>query len=388
MSTALTIITPKDLQSADQVLTINVSYVEKYKKKYDVLMAKAKAEGVKLTPETDAAINDYLASAKKAVGVMEADRKPWTKKAQDFVALFTTEENRLKTELFNGLQAARDASVKAYSIEDAENKRKEAAKLAIDKAKVELIALAEQQIRNGYAEKLRADKAELLEHYEGITLELIDGLAEILANIDGDFKQEYWDGINASVSHSLIEPADCQEISVKAKEGKYDKVKPHYESEIKAYAEHLLSLIPERKAELESGKVTSEAAEKLKEEQALLTQQQTEQSDKLTAAAIQTQVASVIVDQQIDHARRSINIPKAQTIESYNIIVLDRNGWAEIFKLFLTHSDEQDLGKIKLDAMKVFAERIAKSSNIKIESEYIEYEAKYKAVVKSARMAA
>lgn len=387
MSLAITIITPNDLQSADQVLTKNISYVDKYKKKYDILIAKAKAEGVKLSPETDAAINDYLASAKKAVGVMEADRKPWTKKAQDFVALFTTEENKLKTDYFSGLQAVRDASVKAYAIEEANNKRIAAAKLAIDKARVELIAIAEQQIRNGYAEKLRADKAELLAHYEGITLELIDGLADILEHIDGDFKQEYWDAINASVSHTLIEKEECEAIAAKAKEGKFEKVKPHYETEISAYAAHLLSLLPERRKELEEGKATSEAALKLKEEQEQAAEKQLQESAKATSENIQTQVASVIVDQQIDQARRSISIPNAQTIESYNIVVLERNGWAEIFKLFLTHSDEQDLGKIKLDAMKVFAERIAKSSNIKIESEYILYEAKYKAVVKSRRAA-
>jgi hypothetical protein len=387
MSNALTIITPTDLQSANQVLTTNVSYVEKYKKKYDVLITKAKAEGVKLTPETDAAINDYLASAKKAVGVMEAGRKPWTKKAQDFVALFTAEENRLKADYFNGLQAARDASVKAYAIEEAENRKKEAARLALDKAKVELLAHAEQQIRNGYAQRLQADKAELLAHYEGITLELIDELATILENVDGDFKPDYWDGINANVYHELVSKDDCNSIATKAKEGKFDKVKPHYEAEIKAYAAHLLSLLPERRKELEEGKATSEASLKLKDEQELLSKQQAEQSEKATATAIQANVASVIVDQQIDQARRSINIPKAQTIESYNIIVLERNGWAEIFKLFLTHSDEQDLGKVKLDAMKVFAERIAKSSGIKIESPYVQYEAKYKAVVKARRAA-
>lgn len=387
MNTALTIISPDDLQSADKVLSINKSYVDKYKKKYEVLITKAKAEGVKLTPETDAAINDYLASAKKAVSVMEADRKPWTKKAQDFVALFTTEENKLKADYFNGLQALRDASVKAYAIEEADNRKKEAVKLAIDKAKVELLATAEQQIRNGYAERLRNDKAELLIAYEGISLELIDGLVDILQNAKADFKQEYWDAINANVSHELITPEDCSMICVKAKEDKFEKVKPHYEAEINAYITHLLSLIPDRRQELEEGKASSDVAEKLKQEQEENAKQQANDSEKATTAAIQANTTAVIVDQQIDQARRSISIPKAQTIEGYNIIIHDRNGWAEIFKLFLTHSDEQDLGKVKMDAMKVFAERIAKSSGIKIESPFIEYEAKYKAVVKSKKAA-
>lgn len=384
---ALTIITPKDLQSADQVLTVNQSYVEKYEKKYNALLAKAKAEGVKLTPETDAAINDYLASAKKAVGIMEADRKPWTKKAQDFVALFTTEENKLKTVLFDGLQSARDASVKAYAVEEAATRRKEAEKLALEKVRVELLATAEQQIRNGYASLLANDKSQLLSGYENVTLETIDQLADILENIDGNFKQEYWDGINAVVSHPSVTGEECVTIATKAKDGKFEKVKPHYESEITAYAGHLLSLIPERRKELEEGKVTSDAAEKLKEEQAELAKQQEDASEKATAATINTNITAVIIDQQIDEARRTIGVPKAQTIESYNIIILDRNGWAEIFKLFLTHSDEQDLGKVKMDAMKVFAERIAKSQGIKIESPYIEYEAKYKAVVKARRAA-
>lgn len=387
MNTALTIITPNDLQSADQVLTTNKSYVEKYKKKYDVLIERANKEGVKLTPETDAAINDYLASAKKAVGVMETDRKPWTKKAQDFVALFTVEENKLKADYFTGLQAVRDASVRAYAIEEAENRKVEAAKLAKEKLKVELLANAEAQIRTAYANRLRDDKAELLAHYEGITLDLIDGLADILENIDGDFKQEYWEGINATITGQGLTDEELADIATKAKEGKFEKVKPHYEAEIKSYAEHLLSLLPERRKELQEGNATCEAADKLREDALLLEQQQADASEKTTAAAIQTNTTAVIIDQQIDQARRSIGVPKAQTIESYNIVVLERNGWAEIFKLFLTHSDEQDLGKVKMDAMKVYAERIAKSSGIKIDSPYIQYEAKYKAVVKSRRAA-
>jgi hypothetical protein len=94
--TQLAIITPEEIQSASSVLATTKGWVAAYQKKETNLLALAEKDGVKLTPETDQAINDFLASLKKASAKAEADRKPFTQKINAVVKLFTTEEALLK----------------------------------------------------------------------------------------------------------------------------------------------------------------------------------------------------------------------------------------------------------------------------------------------------
>lgn len=393
MSTELTIIKQEDLQSAGTVLTTTRSWVTTYQKKHDVLKLQAEKEGVKLTPATDQAINDYLASLKKAATKAEDDRKPFTSKLNEIIKMFTAEETKLKVDLVTELQTARNNSVAAYKKEEAAEQAKAQTKLDKEKARIELFAEAETQIRTQYADLLKGDKEKLMDVYENCTLEMYESVLEMLSMVVGTFKQEYWDGIVATLDHNPLDNTkyftleELTTICNSAKECKFEKVAPHYQAEIKAYADHLVTLMPERKLELEAGVTESAAAATLKSVQEALELKQSQEALARTEQNVQTQVSSVIIDNQIDTAKRLSKVPAAQSIDSYEIIVLDRAGWSEIFKFFITHSDEQDLGKMKLDSMKLFAERKAKSEGLKIESAYIKYEEKYKAVVKSKKAA-
>ncbi|MGO4699639.1 hypothetical protein AB4Z50_36175, partial [Paenibacillus sp. 2TAB26] len=84
-----------------------------------MLKLQAEKEGVKLTPATDQAINDYLASLKKAATKAEDDRKPFTSKLNEIIKMFTAEETKLKVDLVTELQTARNNSVAAYKKEEA-----------------------------------------------------------------------------------------------------------------------------------------------------------------------------------------------------------------------------------------------------------------------------
>lgn len=393
--THLTVIKQEDLQSAGQVLATTKTWIVAYEKKRDNLLLLAKRDGEKLTPETDSLINDYLASLKKASAKAEENRKPFTSKLNEVVKLFTTEEAKLKVELATQLQDIRNLSVAAYKKQEAIDKAKEQKKLDIAKAKIELFAEAELQIRTQYAAFLRADKAKLMEVYENCTLEMHDAILEMLNMVVGTFTEEMWSGINALIDNSLIYPQmkcltaeEIDLICTDAKVGKYEKVAPHYQTEIKTYADHLCTLMPERKIELEAGVTESVAATKLKEEQVVVEAKQDELAAVCTEQAVKAQLSSVIIDSQISSADRSVGMPKAQSIDSYEIILLDNNlGWSEIFKFYSTYSGSDLEGKIKLESMKLFAERVAKSQGLKIDSPYIKYDEKYKAVTKSKRAA-
>ena len=64
--TQLAIISEEEVKSASAVLATTKSWVAAYQKKEAVLIAQADKEGIKLSVETDSAINDFLASLKKA----------------------------------------------------------------------------------------------------------------------------------------------------------------------------------------------------------------------------------------------------------------------------------------------------------------------------------
>jgi hypothetical protein len=283
------------------------------------------------------------------------------------------------------LQGKRDASVKVYTEDKAEQDRKDQLKLDQAKARIELFADAEAQIRAQYGSILATDKQRLLEAFEEASLDNIGELESILKADVAQLSKEVCDGINADITSTLV-PDEVTDICEKAKEGKFEKVAPHYQTEIKGYADHLLTLIPERKKELEEGK-TSAAAEALRTEQAQATQLQAKQSEYRQAEQVKSQVGAAIIDVQIEQAHRGLSIPKAQAIESYSIEVLDQAGWSEIFKFYSTHCDKDITEKTTMNTMKLFAEAEAKRSGTVIASEYLHYEGKYKAVVKSKKAA-
>lgn len=384
---ALKIVTPDDLQGAERVLVQNQSWVKQYEVKFNKLLDQANKEGVKLTPETDAAINNYLASSRTAVTKMEDQRKPYTQKLDQVVKLFTSEENKLKKDFFAPLQDKRNASVAAYAKEEAEQRKADQLKLDKEKERIAQFASAEEYYRNAYAKILRDDKELLLKAFEGADLGTIEWVQAIFVDVKGNLEPAIWDEVSCDLRSLLLGPEECKKIAEEAKAGKFEKIAPHYKTEIRAYADYLLTLIPTRIQELKDGK-DSEAAEKLKIEQVELEKKQAADSAARAQQDVSNKVATAVIDIQVNQASRSFQAPKTQKIESYEINILARDGWAEIFKFYLTHSDEQDLGKIKLDSMKIFAERYAKNPGIKIESSSIQYVEKFKAVVKSTRKAA
>ncbi|MCX3266582.1 hypothetical protein OQZ29_17625 [Pedobacter agri] len=388
----LQIITPEEVQSASAVLATTKNWVAAYQKKEAVLIAQADKEGIKLSVETDSAINDFLASLKKATKTANDARSPFTRRLDEIKGYFTAEENLLKG-LETKLQEKRNASVKVYTQEKAEQARKDQLKLDQAKARIELFAEAEAQIRNQYAAILKQDKQGLLNVFEALTLDNIAEFEEFLKADVLPLTEKIWSSVNADLSNPLIYPLastivdELDEICFKAKEGKFEKVAPHYQAEIKNYADHLLSLIPERRAELEEGKASA-AAEELRKEQEAAAQLQQQQSEQRQAEQIKTQVGAAVIDVQIEQAHRGLSIPKASAIESYGIEVLEQAGWSEIFKFYTTHCDKDITEKTTMNTMKLFAEAEAKRSGTIIESAYLHYEPKYKAVTRNTKKAA
>lgn len=389
--TQVAIITSAEIEGTSSILETTKSWVEKYKKKHDSLLEKAEANGAKLTPELDQEINDYLVSLRAAAKSAEEKRKPFTQKMDEIKKMFTSEEALLKTALSEKLQAKRDESAKIYAREAADKAAQDQLKLDQAKARIELFAEAEAQIRTQYANRIHQDKQELLNAFEQVTLETIDALADVLASVVGTFERSVWDSFTADVSNPLVYPLaskipnEVTEIAVRAKDGKFEKVAPHYQAEIKGYADHLLTLLPQRKEELEQGK-GSEAAELLKKQQEEEVRANEIANLQKQEQQIKSQVGAAVIDVQIGEAKRMSEVPKGQTIQGYVIEVSEQAGWAEIFKFFMS-KDQLINEKTTMGSMKLFAERIAKSTGEIISSDYIHYEPTYKAVTKAKKAA-
>lgn len=379
----LTIITPTDLQNAGSVLAQNTSYLNIYRKSHSKLLEKAKAEGTKLKPETDEAMNKWQVSAKLALKKMEEERKPYTQKAMEFVKVFTSTENALSKDLYQSIQDIRNASATAYAKEEEEKQRQEADELAKKQERIRLLADAEQQVRDGYASILREEKANLLKSFENATADNIDEVEANLKNLKPTFLKTKWDEIPVNLT-SRLDQSEIDNVITNSRLGKFDKCSAHFKSEIKNYAAYLVSLIPARREEIAQG-IASKEAEELKRKQEAIEEAQRKAAQEKAEEERIEKLKEEELQLQIDQANRRADAPDTRTISSCSITVSTREAWLAIVGFFFENSTETDMGKVKLDQMKAFAERWAKSHGEKIEHPGISYEVKYKAVAKAAR---
>ncbi|MCL7987761.1 hypothetical protein M8998_07405 [Sphingobacterium sp. lm-10] len=377
-NTAIMPFTQTDLQSAGSVYHIAVGFQEKYRAKQVALLAKAAANGAKLPKELDEELMNWQVSAKKAVKHIEEQRKPFTEKAHAFIKAFTGIENTLGKELYDPIQQLRDKSAKIHAEEAAAARAKEQAELAAKQKRIDDIAQLEAQLRNGYAAHLTNVKQTMLTVYSGATLGQIDEAKEVLEQFVGAaLSDESWNTIALVGDAELIAEVRTQE--------RFDACADHFTAEITKYAEYLLSLIPQRRAELEAGVAESKAAAELarKQEQEAAAAQLAAQQKADADAAKAKQAATVTV--MVAQANREVESPKA--IESYSMVVGSIDGWRAVVEYYLTNSGTgaDGLGKIKLDQMAAFAERQAKATGEMITHSGVTYEPKYKAVARATK---
>jgi len=377
-TTAVMPFTQTDLQSAGAVLQQASTYLTAYTDKQIALLNRAKQAGAKLPKEIDDDLMAWQVSAKKAVKAMEEARKPFTEKAHAFVKAFTTVENEISKGLYDSIQSIRDTSAKLHAQDAAAARAKEQAELAAKQRRIDDIASLEAQLRNGYASYLEKVKNLLLNVHANVTLETYEeAIFKLNTFTNVTIPDEEWQAI------SLVGPAEL--IPLVRTQAKFEACKTHFTNEIAKHANYLLELMPARKEELERGEVESKQAAEL----AAKAEQEAEQARKEAQqradqeAAKAKQQANVTV--QINQANRQEEAPK--TIESYAINVHSVDGWRAIADYYLTNAGVgiEDLGKVKFDQMKAFAEKQAKATGEIIDCEGLEYEPKYKAVARATK---
>src|SRR5690606_38229283 len=182
--------------------------------------ALAEKEGEKLSPETDKKIMDWQVSAKTCAKTMRTDRMVYTSKMDEIKSMFTSVENKLEKDLYSPLQALRDKSAAIYVKEQREAEVAEAKKLAKEQERIQLLADAEQQVRNAYADLLRSDKDELFTAFNGADSETIDAVEATLKSVNVTFKIDRWNSIKPVLSSNIHTPEELENIVMNAKAGK------------------------------------------------------------------------------------------------------------------------------------------------------------------------
>src|SRR5690606_12552091 len=298
-STELSIITPAEMQTAVEIFTRNDQWLSKYETSHQKLIAKAKKEGDKLSPDTDKKLNEWQVSAKQCLKQMKEGRMVYTSKMDEIKKEFTAIENVLEKELYSQMQVIRDKSISIYAKEQREKEAEEARKLQKEQERIRLIADAEQQVRNAYADLLRADKDDLFHAFNTCNAETISGVEKLLKGMDTVFKIERWEEIAPIINSSLLTKQEIENVIVNAKSGKFDKVAEHYKAEIDGYAAYLLSMIPQRREEIAKGVEESKAAAELAKKQRELEAAQQAEIDAKANEEIADAMAKAEMDAKI-----------------------------------------------------------------------------------------
>lgn len=373
-STAINILTSTDLQSAGSVFTQGQSWVEKYKNKQIELLEKVEENGEKLTPQLDEELTKWQVSAKKAAKAISEQRKPFTEKAHAFVKAFTTLENELLKDLYEPVQLIRNKSAAIYAEEAKKAKEAEEKKLREAQKRIEEVSKVENELRQGYATILRQDKDELMLPFEGMTIENSEKVAEFYKGVEVEkLPAERWKEIVLTGTEEINTEVKTQE--------KYEACSAHYTNEINALAAHLLEQVPARVKEIEKGIEENKIAEKQRKE-ALKAAEEAEEKAKKEAEKAKEKAELAV---KVSQANREAEKPQA--IQKYQIEVKNIDGWRRIADFYFhnTELESDELGKVKLDSMKLFAERKAKSDGILIESDDLIYKPIYKAVARARK---
>lgn len=386
MTKELTIITPAELQNAGELLSISNEWLSKYKDRQSKLLEKAAKLGEKLTPELDEEMTKWQVSAKACVKKIKEDRMVYTSQFDAFKAKFTSIENELEKDLYAQIQAKRDISAAIYAREDREAREAAALKLKKEQEYIVLKAEAERQVKEKCAAILKEDKGDIFDAFNAADADTIDALEAELQGLEPGFSIKRWDEDIAPVlSSSLLSEKELNNIILNAKLGKFDLYSPYYKEEMANYAKYILSLFPIRRKEIAEG-AESQAAAELKAKQEAVEEANRKEAERIAKEKEEEALNQAKIASELEEAKRKSEMTAAP-IESYSISIEGKEGWMAIIAFYFQNMpvEIEKLGNVKLDSMRIFAEREAKKTGEMVLHEQVVYTEKYKAVARAQR---
>lgn len=355
-------------------------------------------EGNGMTDEIDAELNSWQVKAKQALDIMNTRRSPITQMMTQIAKVFTGLEAKIDPAKADSVYAKIQAHRNAYAKQKAENQKAKEAEILrqqnIAKEKIEIKAKVESQIRETYQNKLYAFKQAAQNKFNEMTLDNIIETTEALKGLKMLYPRDKFLELPVTINSNYIDKAELAPVIYDVRISLYDEIAANFRENMEDIQQHLLNLIPSRKAELEEIARADKKKQKELQDAAFLRQQQeNKRLQEETESAKLADASNVNLKQQIENTGNLFET-QAQLAEvsenagpvrqGYKITVMSMSGWGAIF-LFWFEKEGQKMdaataGKKTLDQMKSFCEKHGHKTNEKIDHIHIVYEEEYKAV--------
>ncbi len=342
--------------------------------------------------ELDKKLNTYLTRVNETVKALKDRRTPITGLFDDVRKLFTNMEGKLDTKnaiTFPGqIQAMRN---KFAADEAAENKRiqeEQARTKLIESEKIRVKSEYETQLEKHFNDYVYQSKTSTLNLFESLTLENFDKVTESLKMIPV-YPFQIFDQFKPTI-YTNLQPADIQNIITNCKVGKFEAYALKFKTELTEYINSLVEKLESKRTELQD--IAKAGEEEKARIQAEAEQRKSDEAKRIEKENLEKQLeasAQATVNEQAMQANLAFDLEKAQVMpsanvkEGYEIEVLTAAGWLEVISFYFQKEGlkkrPEDLGKIKLEQMKAFAEKTALKTDEKIESKSLVYKEVYKA---------
>lgn len=386
-----------------------------------------------MNSETDARAMSYIVNVSKASAEMKEKRSAVTQIMDTIKKMYTEVENDLDVKksgtVPNQIQAYRDQ----YAKEVAEKRRAEEKRLQqiADKQKeaIELKYKAEQRLYDYYNAYLLKIKNGIRGKFNEITLCDFEEKSTGLQSYNPEYKEDHFNAFTGELYSptGLNSTEDIDAIRAEVMEGKFMEFSANYQAELLSLRDELIGELPSKLADLrehetlrieaedlkkqqesekneqeklrlkklseeaEQRKLQADADQKKREQEAndkLLKEAEEKAAEEKESLAIKQQgEETMVMFEQQAAVAESAQAPDART--GFEITVLHPVGFTQIFAMWFEKVGKDlpidKIGNTKLDQMKAWAEKIAKTDGTKIESKFIKYEDSYKAVNKKAK---
>lgn len=412
------------IQSAPSVLTSNKELAQKAEDAGRDLLSRIPE--IK-TDDEDKQFNDYLVKVRTASERLAERRKPITQIFDAVKKEFTSLESRLDPKTVNGIYSEIQARRDAYAKIKIEIQRKAEAeartKMEADKERVsikaELTTLLNEHFHNHRQIALRT----LTETFNALTIENKAETANMIRLYQSTYQRAHFNSFAPRVVPLYLAEAEVLEIKEIAMSNKYGEFAEEFKTAVEELRSELIDKIPGRVAELEEirkaeeerkaaeqkakeAKDTASKAEaerQVKEAEArakameaeatarqeaerIEAEKKAEEKRRSDATAVEAtraaETTATIFDSQVQQA--TIAQDQAQVRESLEIEILNSVGWLQIIQFYFEKEGAKkspaELEKKTLGSMKKFCETWAHKHDERIQSQFLKYTDKVKAV--------
>jgi hypothetical protein len=344
-------------------------------------------------------ITQYLVKLKDTYRVLKERRTPITGLFDDFkkstISFEAQVDPKGNNNLYSKFQTILDGWAKDEALKQAAKQAEMLRQKNIEAEKIRLKSECEIEIRKVFLAHLENEQNMLVKVFEGMILDKFDQQCEFIRNYSTVYFITHFEAIQPNLEATYLDQAEIKNIITNAKTGKFQIFSAEFKETIEGIKEMFIDKFASKKAELEElASATPAEKEEIKQN---ITERIETESEKIAKEKLEKEAQAVIqstTNSQIMQANLAFDSesqvqqmqPEQKVKTGYEIKVLKASGWLQIAAFYFEKEGMKknvaDLGKMKLEQMKTFAEKHALKTGEKIENPFLVYEETFKAVIK------